>query len=239
MISRLKDCKGNCEKRDELKNYWQGKGKETWEKVEPKLRKKRQDSAWYAVKSFRMEDNEPVHRGLPYNLVEVSKNIDVWALGVMAFILLTGQPLVASTRDDDCATGADMYAIENLGKDKSSHWKDRLKEIKENHAREFVKKMLKCNPADRATLPSLLKDDCFLDPKDNDSEVKEVVKEIREKLKVVYEGVIDINENVIKNREIMRKDFLAVRKSLKRVHGRQRAANTMLKYIIKGMFFPK
>jgi len=73
MISRLKDCKGNCKKRDELKHYWQGKGKETWEKVEPKLHKKRQDSAWYAVKSFRMEDNEPVHRGLPYNLVEASK----------------------------------------------------------------------------------------------------------------------------------------------------------------------
>merc|ERR1712232_1400648 len=78
---------------------------------------------WYAVKSSlrssssRRRGQQPVRPDdLPYEPVPASPTIDVWALGVLAFELLTGERLLPSNRDDDYTTGCAIHQI--------YHWND-------------------------------------------------------------------------------------------------------------------
>ena len=156
--------------REHHERYWRGEGEglhavsdELWKKVKPKQCKEGRNSKWYAVKSYRVQGGEPVLHGLSHDLVEASESIDVWALGVMAFALLTGQSLVPSDRDDDCADGVAMSMLCEWGS-ANHNLEDRLREINNVDARELVRKMLQRDCFNRPTLSGLLNDDPFLDP---------------------------------------------------------------------------
>eukprot|EP00984_Skeletonema_dohrnii_P008410 scaffold3085_cov91-Skeletonema_dohrnii-CCMP3373.AAC.3 len=99
MIERIE----TKEKLEEFDKYWEAENenKDLVTKVSPKPYKKHGVEGHYVVKSFRTEDGKPVEEGLPYTLVDASRSIDAWSLGVLAFTLLTGEPLTPSTRDDD------------------------------------------------------------------------------------------------------------------------------------------
>eukprot|EP00985_Skeletonema_marinoi_P019751 scaffold11434_cov115-Skeletonema_marinoi.AAC.6 len=101
MIERIE----TDEKLEEFDKYWEAENKDLVTKVSPKPYKKHGVKGHYVVKSFRTGlDGKPVEEGLPYTLVDASRSIDAWSLGVLAFTLLTGEPLIPSTRDDDCAS---------------------------------------------------------------------------------------------------------------------------------------
>eukprot|EP00985_Skeletonema_marinoi_P021644 scaffold13386_cov154-Skeletonema_marinoi.AAC.1 len=90
-----------------FKKYWKVENDNDLDKkVAPKIYKDQGiEKGHYVVKSFRTGlDGKPVYEGLPYELERASESIDLWSLGVLAFTLLTGEPLIPSTRDDDCAS---------------------------------------------------------------------------------------------------------------------------------------
>eukprot|EP00984_Skeletonema_dohrnii_P021418 scaffold10694_cov66-Skeletonema_dohrnii-CCMP3373.AAC.1 len=106
------------EQLEKFNAYWERENdKDLKEKVAPKLyQEPGKLKAHYVVKSFRTdEEGKPVEEGLPYELKRASENIDLWSLGVLAFTLLTGEPLIPSTRDDDCASGAAMHLLHSWG----------------------------------------------------------------------------------------------------------------------------
>ncbi|KAL1499022.1 hypothetical protein AB1Y20_013538 [Prymnesium parvum] len=96
----------------QLQAYWQQSDTDLQAKVAPLTLGGRS----FAVRSFRSDANdEPIVEGLPYALEEASDKIDCWALGVLAYVLGAAEPLVSSTRDDDCASGGAMALLHDWG----------------------------------------------------------------------------------------------------------------------------
>ena len=163
MIEKL-----NLEDVDKFKAYWRSENDEGLEeKVAPKRYVKQGgiEVGQYVVKSFRTDGGNPVFDGLPYDLVEASENIDAWSLGVLAFALLTGEPLFSSTRNDDCATGKDMHLLYTWGK-RPEILLERFKKIKDEAARDLVQQLLQREPEKRPSIGELLEKHAFFHPKD-------------------------------------------------------------------------
>eukprot|EP00985_Skeletonema_marinoi_P031989 scaffold37966_cov167-Skeletonema_marinoi.AAC.2 len=157
------------EQLEKFKKYWESEiDEDLKKKVEPKLYKKQGTvKARYVVKSFRTEEGKPttpVFEGLPYEeLVHASENIDVWSLGVLAFTLLTGEPLIPSNREDDCLSGTAMHLLKSWGT-QSEVLTDSFKKIQNDAARDLVWKLLERDPAKRPTVASLLDKHPFFHP---------------------------------------------------------------------------
>jgi serine/threonine protein kinase len=153
------------EELEKFNKYWKSESDEVLkEKVAPKIYKEQKiEIARYVVKSFRTEDGEPVYAGLPYKLVKASENIDVWALGVLAFTLLTGETLIPSTRDDDCASGAAMHVLYSWGEE-TDESTDFFKKIHDDTARDLVEQLLQRKPKNRPTVAYLLETHPFFHP---------------------------------------------------------------------------
>ena len=180
--------------REQLEKYWQSEGEELRAKVAPG--EIRGSNRAYVVKSFR-EQTGPVFDGLPqttpvfddglpYELVEASEKIDVWALGTLAFTLLAGEPLIPVTRDDDCASGEAMRVVYDWGLKKDVMF-TRLEKIGDPAARDLVARMLQREPSARPTIKSLREEHPFFNQSNPDvlNELKkhgELLKQIDSKL---------------------------------------------------------
>jgi len=149
---------------------------EYWEDCDPELKSKVKplqvegSHEFYVVKSFRSKGGKPIGKGLPYQLVEASEAIDTWALGVIAFVLLTGESFVPSTRDDDCASGNAAAFVHawgiNPGKVKA-----RLRKIADPAGRDFVSKLLQRDASKRLLVSEAL-EHIFFHPKASDFEAR-------------------------------------------------------------------
>jgi len=152
---------------------------------EPKLYKEQGIvKARYVVKSFRTKGGNPVYEGLPYDLVKASEKIDRWALGVLAFTLLTGETLIPSTRDDDCDSGAAMHVLYSWGT-KPDVLIDLFEKIDDDAARDLVQQLLQYEPKKRPTVASLLEKHPFFRPeriKQGDEEMKGYVREMKDRI---------------------------------------------------------
>ena len=158
--------------REQLKEYWQSEDKELCAKVAPG--ELTGSNKAYVVKSFR-EQTGPVLDRLPYELVEASEKIDVWALGALAFALLAGEPLIPATRNDDCASGEAMRVVYDWGLKKDVVL-TRLEKIGDPAARDLVGKMLQREPSSRPTVESLLSSHSFFNLNSNPELLEELIK---------------------------------------------------------------
>eukprot|EP00984_Skeletonema_dohrnii_P026510 scaffold15874_cov77-Skeletonema_dohrnii-CCMP3373.AAC.5 len=183
------------EKLEEFNKYWEAENgnKDLVTKVSPKPYKKHGVKSHYVVKSFRTEEGKPVEEGLPYTLVEAKKSIDAWSLGVLAFNLLTGEPLIPSTRDDDCASGDAMHFLYSWGTrpEKLIELFDKVPEA----ARDLISQLLQYEPEKRESIATLLKQHPFFNQQSGDF--------FNQPSGVLLEKLTDINtnlENAAKNR---------------------------------------
>ena len=195
--------------REQLKEYWQSEDEDLRAKVAPG--EIRGSNRAYVVKSFR-EQTEPVtlgppqtelvFDGLPYELVEASEKIDVWALGALAFALLSGEPLIPTTRNDDCASGEAMRVVYDWGLRKDVVF-TRLEKIDDPAARDLVARMLQRDPSARPTIKSLLSSHPFFNQSNPDvlNELRnhgELLKQIDSKTDQVINQLEDQEDEVAK-----------------------------------------
>jgi len=117
--------------------------------------------------TFGPPQTTPVFDGLPYELVEASEKIDVWALGTLAFALFAGETLIPATRNDDCASGEAMRVVYDWGLKKKVVL-TRLKKIGDPAARDLVGRMLQREPSARPTIKSLLGSHAFFNQSNPD-----------------------------------------------------------------------
>ena len=170
-----------------LEAYWQGESKELQAKVAPKpFRQRGIVKSSYAIKSFLTEGGKPLADGLPYSneLVTASANVDAWALGALAFALLTGETLIPATRDDDCASGAAMHIVYSWGT-QPDVIVELFKKIHDEAARDVVRQLLQYDPKKRPAIAALLENHPFFHPdriRDNDPEMVASLRDLREKL---------------------------------------------------------
>lgn len=82
--------------------------------------------------------------------LEYDVSVDIWALGVMAYIMLTGKPPFKGKSKDEVFVEITTKNITYSG----DSWKQCSKESK-----AFIKKMLVRDPKQRATAEELLNDD--------------------------------------------------------------------------------
>ncbi|KAK1741598.1 inorganic phosphate transporter [Skeletonema marinoi] len=161
MIKRIE----TKEELEEFDKYWVGIDDDL--KVSPKPYEKHGVKGHYVVKSFRTEEGKPVEKGLPYTLVDASRSIDLWSLGVLAFTLLTGEPLVPSTRDDDCASGGAMHFLYSWGT-RPEKLIELFNKIPDKAARDLISQLLQYEPTERKTIATLLEEHCFFNPPSGD-----------------------------------------------------------------------
>ena len=195
------------EQLEEFNNYWESENDaDLKEKVEPKAYKKQGTvKARYVVKSFRTEEGKPampVFEGLPYEdeeLVRASESIDLWSLGVLAFTLLTGESLIPSTRDDDCASGNAMHVLYYWGT-QPEVLSDCFNKIHDVPARDLVMQLLKSKPEERKSVAFLLDKHPFFHSEmsagteDQFREMKEYLQNLTNQVKIIHRNVLVIKE---------------------------------------------
>ena len=167
----------------EFNQYWDGESDKCLvARMLPKLYKKQGVAIGrYAVKSFRTQEGKPLYEGLPYQLVDASEKIDAWSLGVLAFEMLTGEPLIPSTRDNDCVSGAAMHDLHAWGT-QPEVLSDRFNKIQDDASRDLVMQLLNREPEERPSVASLLREHPFFHPKRDDEEMKGFIHEMYERL---------------------------------------------------------
>eukprot|EP00984_Skeletonema_dohrnii_P008445 scaffold3107_cov77-Skeletonema_dohrnii-CCMP3373.AAC.5 len=201
MIERIV-TEGQLEK---FKKYWESENDEDLkEKVAPKpYQEPGKLKAHYVVKTFRTEGGKPVDKGLlPYRLVRASESIDLWSLGVLAFTLFTGETLIPSTRDDDCASGAAMHLLHSWGT-QPEVMSELFNKITDDAARDLVMQLLKLKPTERPPIATLLKEHYFFNQEGlvNANQFNERLKDFGESL-----------ERQTKQLEIMNANILVIKK---------------------------
>jgi len=190
------------EQLEEFNKYWEGEhDKDLVAKFAPKLYHGQDGimKARYAVKSFHTgKDGKPVDKRLPYELVRASASIDAWALGVLVFTLLTGETLIPSSRDDDCASGAAMHILYSWGT-QPEVLSDLYKKITDDAARDLVMQLLKSKPEERPTVAALLAKHPFFNQKNLAiiSQFNERLKDFGETLQSQAKQLEKMNANIL------------------------------------------
>jgi serine/threonine protein kinase len=130
------------------------------------------------VRTFRTgEDGKPDNvKPLPYDLVPASESLDLWSVGILAYLLCAAKPLVSSTRDDDFESGNAMSVIATWGREKM---KKKLQAVPDDVARDLIQTLLQPDPSDRRTVDDALKHP-FFHPESHDSKVKAALDEIKQ-----------------------------------------------------------
>ena len=142
----LHELKG--EGRSKFDAYWEvikDKDPDLWAKVQPKSSKQGKQ---YVVKTFRTgnDGKNPIKDGLPYKPLPASASLDMWSLGVMLYVLLTGENLVPVTRDDDFVSGTGMGAVHNWNHEKR---REKLSKINDPAAHDLLSQLLSPDPRPR------------------------------------------------------------------------------------------
>ena len=174
------------EKRSKFDAYWadlKDKDSELWKKVQPMEGKGGQQ---YVVKTFRTgnEDGKPITDGLPYKLLPASASLDMWSLGVMLYLLLTGENLVPVTRDDDFVSGTGMGYIFDWDDQKR---RESLSKVNDPAANDLLSQLLSPDPTKRSNPRQLLDEHPFFNPNSGDIEMQN-------KLEAIQEGVDKVRE---------------------------------------------
>jgi len=145
----------------------------------------------------------------------VTGAIDSWALGVIAFLLLTGDSFVSSTRDDDCASG-DAAAFVHACSIQPDKFEARLRKVKDPAGRDLVSKLLQPVAWKRLQMHEALAH-VFLNPKASDADEKmTLILQSQEKLVKsvdrIEKGMIELKhlaketlEQVKRSEEVLRK----------------------------------
>ena len=116
-----------------FEEYWrEDKDADTplWRKIAPK--------GGFVVRTFRVvqETGAPdLSRRLPYDLITSSVAMDLWSLGALMYLLITGEALVPSNRDDDCVN-AEAMAMLCCWDDKTA--RERLGKVEDIGARHLL-----------------------------------------------------------------------------------------------------
>ena len=195
-----------------LKEYWKDCDLELHKKVKPLEEKQK----YYVVKSFRSgNDGKPICHGLPYKMVKASEAIDAWALGVIAFLLLTGEAFVPSTRDDDCTSGKAAGFVCDWGKDLDDV-EYHMQKIEDDAGRDFVSRLLRRDPLKRLKAHKAL-NHVFLNPKASDADAKMTLilkhqKKLVKSVDRIEKGMIELKhlanetlQQVKRSEEVLRK----------------------------------
>ena len=217
---------------------------ELWEKIKPRIAA---DGKVIVVKTFAMDDSKPINKpimaGLPYDLVEASVAIDVWAFGVLLYCLVSASPLLVVNRDEDL-----------LDKDYASilEWADKkggmLKELidtqirpKDSSAADLLNHLLNPNPESRClyNMDFVLKDKFFEPSKQGDGvslqlmrsidhnlskvaigvdELKDDMKEVKKDMKSALVKLDSISEQIGDLKEFQRMGFEALQQQAMRYH---------------------
>ena len=139
--------------------YWaseRDEDSELWRKIKPMP----SSHGWLVVRTFRTgEDGKPDNvKPLPYDLVPASESLDLWSVGILAYLLCAAKPLVSSTRDDDFESGNAMSVIATWGREKM---KKKLQAVPDDVARDLIQTLLQPDPSDRRTVDDALKHPFF------------------------------------------------------------------------------
>jgi hypothetical protein len=176
------------EEQSQFDAYWEDlKTKDTdlWTKVQPKVGKQGKQ---YVVKTFRAGDNgNPIFDGLPYELLPASASLDIWSLGVMLYLLLTGENLVPVTRDDDFVSGIGMGYVFDWNDEKR---REKLSKVKNDPAaNDLLSQLLSPDPTKRSenSLQQLLDEHSFFNFKPGDTKMQE-------KLDAIQEGISKVQK---------------------------------------------
>jgi len=189
------------EQLEKFNKYWEGEKDEAQvKKVAPKLyQEPGKLKAHYVVKSFRTEEGKPVDTGLlPHKLVRASESIDLWSLGVLAFTLFTGETLIPSTRDDDCASGAAMHLLHSWEK-QPEVLSELFNKITDDAARDLVMQLLKSKPEERKTVDHFLEKHPFFNQENLAiiSQFNKRIKDFGESLKSQAKQLEKMNANIL------------------------------------------
>ena len=134
--------------------------KELWDKIKPKPCATSRMS--YVVKTFLVDPESPLEpkevSRLPYELIQASPAVDLWGLGCIVYLLITGKTLEQVSRDDDLTDGASMERIFRWNDD-AMHRK--LAAVVDPTARDLIAKLLQVDPAKRIAAAEALEHPYF------------------------------------------------------------------------------
>lgn len=134
--------------------------KELWDKIKPKPCATSRMS--YVVKTFLVDPESPLEpkevSRLPYELIQASPAVDLWGLGCIMYLLITGTTLEQVSRDDDLTDGASMERIFRWNDD-AMHRK--LAAVVDPTARDLIAKLLQVDPAKRIAAAEALEHPYF------------------------------------------------------------------------------
>jgi serine/threonine protein kinase len=121
---------------------------------------------------------------LPYMLEAASKAIDMWALGTLLFLFVTGENLVQVNRDDDISKIGDMVTI--------AEWSEgtrdsKLSVVKDPATHDLLEKLLHPDKKVReeVNLKGLIASHPFFNPGSENKEIAKVLDEINERTKAI------------------------------------------------------
>eukprot|EP00964_Phaeocystis_antarctica_P148179 scaffold114948_cov69-Phaeocystis_antarctica.AAC.1 len=190
----LYELKG--EERSQFDKYWEDletTDPDLWSKVQPMEGKQGKQ---YVVKTFRTgDDGNPIFNGLPYELLPASQSLDMWSLGTMLYLLLTGENLVPVTRDDDFLSGAGMGYVVDWDDQKR---RAKLNKVEDPAASDLLSQLFSPKPEERSkeSLQVFLRTHPFFNPDSNDAT-------IAEQLELISKTVLDNNTIVKKNNTLL------------------------------------
>ena len=173
------------------------KDQELWKKVQPKVGVQGKQ---YVVRTFCTgDDGLPITpEGLPYKLLPASANFDMWSLGVMLYLLITGENLVPVTRDDDFASGTGMGFIFDWDDQKQ---RERLQLVNDACARDLLSQLLSREPTKRSNVQQLLNEHAFFNMKNGEVEILTAIQadiwKVREEQDKQTELLIKIDARTI------------------------------------------
>ncbi|ETM99090.1 serine/threonine protein kinase [Phytophthora nicotianae INRA-310] len=85
-----------------------------------------------------------------------SKAADIWSLGIILFVLVTGSPLVSLAKEEDAA----FRAFQKVGvREVLEAW--HMEDLLEESAIQLLNGMLQCNPTKRLTIEQVLDHEAF------------------------------------------------------------------------------
>ena len=175
----------------------EGAASELWGKIKPKTGRKSAPNG-IVVKTFSLGKEEctvskegkdanstTASAELPYMLEEASKAIDIWALGTLLFLFVTGKNLIPVDRNDDITEAADMVVI----KDWNEGTRDsKLSVVKDPATRDLLEKLLhpdKKAREEEVNLKGLVASHPFFNPGSENKDIAKVLDEINERTKAI------------------------------------------------------